>query len=148
MKVAKILWWTMLITFAVIFTIYNVRRDRKNERKYFEDLNLKLTGIVELVDLSYIPNGVGVVDVKIIESNKDFYDPRSNHEYYYCLIKNNKAEFYQQALYECAIGDTIKVDTRKRIFIIQNGAKRIKEDIVLMKYDKFFDYVRNKHQKF
>ena len=79
----------------IVVGIYNTIRENKKDKKYFSDLNLKLIGVVEAVDLSYTPNGFGVVKVNIIESNKEYYDPRKDLEYYYCIIKDRKAEFYQ-----------------------------------------------------
>src|SRR5258705_2137497 len=119
----QIKWFLLLALFAVAFGIYDAIRENEENKKYFRDLNLMLKGVVESVDLSYIPNGFGVVKVSIIESNKNFYDPRKDRKYYYCIIKDNQAEFYQYGLYDCKVGDTIEVNTRKRIFIIKNGAK-------------------------
>jgi hypothetical protein len=148
MKMTQIKWFMVLALFAFAIGICNTIKENKGDKKYFDELNLKLTGIVESVDLSYIPNGFGVAKVSIINSNRHYYDPRDDHEYYYCLIKNGKAEIYQSGLYECAIGDTINVNTRKRIFLIKNGVKEDIEDIVLSTYDKFYNYVRKNHQKF
>jgi len=144
----KTKWWWVAIILFLIFIIYDQIRISNYNKKYLINLNLVLTGIVESVDLSYIPNGFGVVKVNVIKSNINYYDPRNDHKYYYCLIKNSQAEFYQHALYECEIGDTIEVNTRERIFIIRNDGKRIQEEIILYDNDKFYDYVRQKHQKF
>lgn len=144
----KYRWYILAFIFILIVGVYSTVSQNNKDKKYFNDLNLKLTGIVESVDLSYIPNGFGVVKVGIIESNIDFYDPRNDLDYYYCIVKNKKAEFYQHGLYNCAIGDTIEVDTRKRSFLIRNGQKIDREDISLLKYNKFYEYVQKKHQKF
>jgi hypothetical protein len=148
----KIKWLIVLVLAVVAVGIYNTVREKKayekEEKKYFDDLNLYLKGVVESVDLTYLPNGFGVVKVNIIETNRNFYDPRKDRKFYYCLIKNNQAEFYQHAIYDCAVGDTIEVNTNKRTFLISNNNKRIFEEIMLYDYDRFFDYVRKKHQKF
>ena len=143
----QIKWFIVLALFAFAIGICNSIKENKEDKKYFDELNLKVTGVVESVDLTY-PGVFGVIKASILESNIDFYDPRKSRQYYYCLIKNKQVEFYQYDLYECAVGDTISVNTRRRSFLIKRGSKEIEKDIGLCHYGEFFDYVRKKHQKF
>jgi hypothetical protein len=148
----KIKWLIVLVLAVLAIGIFNTVRENtayeKEEKKYFNDLNLYLKGVVLAVDYKYPANGFGVVKVNIIETNRDFYDPRKDRNFYYCLIKNNQAEIYQHAIYDCAIGDTIEVNTNKRIFLIRNYNKKISEKIMLYDNEKFFDHIRKKYQKF
>jgi hypothetical protein len=144
----EIRWFILFAFVAIGFGVYNAVSSHNRQKNYFDKLDLRLTGVVESLDLSYLPNGFGVVKVKILQANKNFYDPRKDLKYYYCLIKNGYAEFYQHGLYNCEIGDTVDVNTRKRVFVIKNGSKTDVEDISLLMFDEFYDYVKKKHQKF
>ena len=135
-----------LILVTVSF-IYYITKDASDNKKYFNDLNLNLKGEVLATDVQNGFNGFGIVRVKIVESNINFYDPRGKSRNYYCIIKNGFAEIYQHGISECEIGDTITVDTKKREFkIFKKDGNNVISDIVLYTNDFFYKYLQ-KHQK-
>ena len=123
-------------------------KENKDQRDYLKDLGLVLTGKVESVDVPEPFNGFGIVNLSIIQTNKSFYDPRKDHKFYYCLIKNGQAEIYQFYVDPCQPGDIVKVNCNTGIFTIQKKDTTIERDIILYTNERFYDYVRKHHQKF
>ena len=123
--------------------------ETREASKYFDDLNLKLTGVIERIDEVVSSNGFDVVRVRIIHTNIDLYDPRKGRDYYYCIIRNNHAEFYQGDTRGCEPGDTLEVDTRKRLFLVHKGnAPALKKEMILYDNEWFFNYVEKHYQNF
>ncbi len=127
------------------YWIYGEIQQRKAERQYIEALNLHIQGVVRYVIVPDSYNGFGIVGVDIMNSNKTFVDTSAVVKY--CVIKNDKAEFYQLGAYNCNIGDTIQADADMKIFTIKKTTgETIVEDIVLYNNELFWKYVK-KHTR-
>jgi hypothetical protein len=126
--------------------IYGGMLEHKTTEKYLNSLGLQLTGTVSYVDAPANSNGFGIIGVRAIYSNKMIVDTAITTKY--CVIRNDSAEFYQIGAGDCVVGDTIEVDTNKRIFIIGKATGEIKtEDVVVYENEFFWKYVK-KHTKF
>lgn len=136
-----------LAGFLLVITLISC--ESREARKYFDDLNLKLTGKILYINHPPSANNFAVVGVSIIHTNIDLYDPRKGRDYYYCVIMNNQAEFYQGDTRECEIGDTIDVDTERRSFSVRKGnAPPQEKGMILYTNEQFYKYVRKHYQKF
>jgi hypothetical protein len=128
---------------------YHLWKESHDSKRYFDELDLKLKGEVLSVDIPGGYNGFAIVKVKVLETNKDYYDPRNDAKNYYCIIKNGLAEIYQLGLYECKPGDDVIVDTKRRIFTIQKpDGTNVVQDIILYTNEFFYKYIQKHHQKF
>ena len=137
-----------IISISIFFFLTNKRKDA-NERDFLTKLDLHLLGIVEDVDKVEGYNGTGVIRIKIINSNINDYDPRTINPFYYCIIKNGLAEIYDGNAQECNIGDTIEIDTQKKLLSWKNlGKENQKYTIWLNTRSSFYEYARKYHQKF
>lgn len=128
---------------------YHLWRESHDSKRYFDKLDLQLKGEVLSVDIPQGYNGFAIVKVKMLKTNKDYYDPRNDAKNYYCIIKNGLAEIYQPGVYKCEPGDNVTVDTRMRLFTIQkpDGTKDVQE-IILYTNEFFYKYIKKHHQKF
>jgi hypothetical protein len=118
-----------------------------DNKKYFNDLNLHLQGEVLAADAPNGFNGFGIVSVKTLESNINYYDPRGKSKNYYCIIKNGFAEIYQLGIRECEIGDIVTVDSKKREFTIyKKDGNKLVRNLTLYTNEFFYKYLQ-KHQK-
>lgn len=137
-----------IIIFIIAIICYECNEANKTER-YFTDLNLELKGEVLGVDIPSSSNGFAIVKVKVLETSRRYYDPRKDHRYYYCIIKDGLAEIYQSSGYKCEPGDTVTLDTWKKTFRIdkKDGSHEIL-GIILYKNEFFYKYVKERHQKF
>ena len=97
--------------------IYNEMQEHKAKEKYLNSLNLQLQGIVHYVYAPNSSNGFGIIGVDVLQTNRAIVDTSVLTKY--CIVKNNKAEFYQLGAKDCNLGDTIEADTDKRTFIIK-----------------------------
>jgi hypothetical protein len=140
-----------IVGFVIVTFLFSYDRwkESHDSNRYFDELNLQLKGKVLAIDIPQGYNGFGVVKVKILETNKDYYDPRNDARNYYCVIKDGIAEIYQHGVFNCQPGDVVIVDVKRRIFTIQkpNGATDI-QDIVLYTSEFFYKYIKKHHQKF
>lgn len=140
------------IVYFVIATFlfgYHLWKESHDSNRYFDELNLQLKGKVLSIDIPQGYNGFAIVKVKVLETNKDYYDSRKEAKNYYCVIKNGIAEIYQHGVFNCEPGDIVIVDTRRRLFTIQNsdGTNDV-QGILLTTSERFFKYVKKHHQKF
>jgi hypothetical protein len=149
MSVRKKWWFKPVIGFIIVTALffYSIAREASNNRTYFNDLNLTLKGEVLAADVPNGYNGFGILRVKILASNINYYDPRGKIKNYYCIIKNGIAEVYQHGISECESGDIVTVDARKREFTIyKKDGKNFVRDIVLYTNEFFYKYLQ-KYQK-
>ena len=137
----------LILLFLIPIILINMWNENSNEEKYFNDLDLKLTGIVKYIESPNGYNGFSIVGVDIVSSNKDQVDERVKGNNYYCFINKNKAELYQQIDGDL-IGDTIQVDTKTRIFKVFEKGQINTFPIRLYDNKSFFDYAQKKYQKF
>ena len=144
----------MFVFFAYVF--FDMNKTNKIEKKFLLDLNLQMTGVVKEVDKATGFRGRGVIDIKILNSNVDEYDPRNFSPIYYCIIKNGIAEVYDSNALYCDVGDTVLIDTKKKFFSYKNVLKlKQKYDMDIDGYgisvetnDDFYKYAKAHHQKF
>lgn len=137
------------IPVLIIFIIWKESSDAADQREYFSSLHINLKGVVTYVDAPNGFNAFGVVGLDLIQSNIKEFDQRNERGNYYCLIKNNKAEIYQWECRECAVGDTVLINTDNSLFEFY-GANHAKINLPLMLYDNrsFWEYVEKNYQKF
>lgn len=134
---------------CILFLYLSGKQTDKINRRLLEDLDLKLRGRVSNVDNVQGFNGTGIIDVVITHSNIEYYDPRGKEQYYYCIIKNGIAEFYDGNASQCSPGDIIEVDTKKKLFTIIGRSSQYQQySIFINTSESFYKYVREKHQKF
>lgn len=118
------------------------------DRTYLDKLNLHFTGVIKAIDRVNGSNGFDIVKVRIISTNKEYYDPRGQYKNYYCLIKNGYAELYQGTPLDCLIGDIVEVDTKKRIFTVHKPHGDEYEEILINNSDRYYEYLKKNHQNF
>jgi hypothetical protein len=117
------------------------------ERSYLGKLNLHLTGRIIDIDRVNGYNGFDIIKVKVLYTNKVYYDPRGKYENYYCIIKNGFAELYQDAI-NCSEGDTVDLNTDKMLFTIRKSSGN-KDEVIQINDDKrYYEYLKNNHQNF
>lgn len=142
----------VLIAFPLMVAlgIYEDHRDELYEDRYFTSLDLELTGVVQYVDAPSSSNNFGIVGVEVLSTNKLHVDQRDSLQYYYCLVKNGKAELYQSAVSSIRKGDTLKVDAPNRLLSIRhtNGKEPDTTSLELYDNDFFWKYVKKHYQKF
>lgn len=100
------------LVFVIIPAIYGEWQQYKAEEDYFNNLHLKLTGVVQYIEKANGYNGFGIIGVRVLSSNTSHYDQRSTPPYY-CLVKGDSAEIYCSII-ESYVGDTVNIDTDKR----------------------------------
>ncbi len=134
---------------GLIFLFVLAACESKEQREYFDSLDLKLSGTIQSIDMPYGFNDFGILKVSIISSNISWYDPRKKLDHYYCIIKNNLAEIYQFDLNNCDIGDTIEVNTLNRLFLVhKKNSILLYKRLALSNDELFFKYIRKHHQDF
>jgi hypothetical protein len=136
------------IPFIVYQTCTDLRKEESINKIALNDLNLHLVGVVTNVDKLNGYNGTGVIDLKILNSNIQEYDPRPN-QFYYCIIKNGIAEVYDGLTDYLFEGDTVCINTEKRTIVRKSMVKEKLEGTIWVNSNKgFYDYIKKYHQKF
>ncbi len=105
------------------------------------DLNLQLTGVVDKViegGSSY--HGYGIIRLKIIHSSVDYYDPRSKLDFYYCMIKNGRAEIYDHTVGPKV--DTVYIDTRREIMSYMEDGSKVEGSIGISTDEGYYDFIK------
>lgn len=118
----------------------------------FSGVNIKMKGVVYFVDGSVNKgnfHGRGITRINILVSNTKSYDPRNIQLNYYCIIKNNKAELYDNHVRNTSVGDTIEIDTNEKTIKWLNSNKSNQIYDLSNGEVSFFDYIiQNKLQGF
>jgi len=135
-----------LIFVSIGLFYFNWNRNRLN-RLAFENLNLQIIGVVYKIDKVKGYNGFGVANLKVLKSNVKMYDPRSKNEYYYCMLKNDRAEIYDIHVRAMSLGDTIKIDTKNKVIFYVNEGRTEEGTIIVNTDDSFYNYIKKHHQK-
>jgi len=127
---------------GIIFISLENKRQNKIDRVCLEDLNLQLVGVVDTIEEGRNYHGYGIIRVKIINSNIQEYDPRSQQEFYFCIIKNGIAEIYTHTFVTKV--DTITINTKGKIIsYIKNGRKE--EGSISINANKdYYNYIKQK----
>jgi hypothetical protein len=113
------------------------------QKKLVTDLHLKMRGVI--VSKELVPNckGYGVVKVKVLDSNIEYYNPAIPP--YYCKINATDAHFFAQVTnvnVKAQLGDTVFVDTdSSRVYTI-NGEFSFGTDLI--QYDPFWKKIKGK----
>ncbi|TXK74419.1 hypothetical protein [Mesonia sp. K4-1] len=108
--------------------------------------NLKFLGKVTKVkeQLGHF-HGMGILQVNMVKSNIEYYDPRKKQANYYCIIKDTIAEFYVKGVSDIKPNDTIYVDISKEKSEVFNLSRDFARRLSLMVYPRsFFDYIKRK----
>ena len=130
----------------LIFFFVSGKQSNKINKIGLSKANLIFSGIVTDVDEVQGYNGYGIIKMKIISSNIKEYDPRDSIEFYYCLIKHGRAEVYGHA-FTNMIGDTLNIDTQKRLMSIGSKGNESDEGSISINPDKnYYQYIRNKSE--
>ncbi len=138
---------TIFIMFLLvtIFFFYKIASDKNGNDEYFENLNLKMVAVItDEPDCTNGYNGFCVLDLHVLQSNIKYYDLRNKADYYYGIIKNDKAEIYQEGVRGfCKKGDTIFIDSKDKTFHYKGGWA----PMILYHNAFFYDYIAKYHQK-
>ena len=127
---------------GIIFISLENKRQNKIDRVCLEDLNLQLVGVVDTLEEGRNYHGYGIIRVKIINSNIQEYDPRSQQEFYFCIIKNGIAEIYTHTFVTKV--DTITINTKGKIIsYIKNGRKE-QGSISINANKDYYNYIKQK----
>jgi len=127
---------------GIIFISLENKRQNKIDRVCLEDLNLQLVGVVDTIEEGRNYHGYGIIRVKIINSNIQEYDPRSQQEFYFCIIKNGIAEIYTHTFVTKV--DTITINTKGKIIsYIKNGRKE-QGSISINANKDYYNYIKQK----
>lgn len=132
---------------AITFYIDSLDKN-KVHKTAFEDLKLHLTGVV--YDIDPVENGYyhgfGIIRVKIICSDIKEYDQSQSKNYFYCTIKDGRAEIYDHPG-QIFIGDTLSINTQKGIMsVTRKGIVVAKGDISICSIDGYYEYI-NQHKQ-
>jgi hypothetical protein len=131
------------IAAVLALVIYLQTRESDLNKRYFNELGLILKGVVLHTDVRNGHNGFGIIRLHVLESNKPYYDPRKQPDYFYAVIHGDSAEIYQGSAASCEPGDTIRLNTLTRDFIInKTSGESVRRDMVLYANESFYKHVR------
>ncbi len=127
---------------GIIFISLENKRQNKIDKDCLEDLNLQLVGVVDTIDEGRNYHGYGIIRVKIIYSNIQEYDPRTQHEFYFCIIKNGFAEIYTHTFVTKV--DTITINTKRKIISYTKNGKKEEGSISINANQDYYNYIKQK----
>jgi hypothetical protein len=141
----------ILFILGIIYIFYSFYKDtiNKNEvdKRGLEDLNLQLVGVVDSVTEITGYNNYGIIQIRILQSNISLYDPRTTQKFYYCFIRNGKAEIYDHTFDTCK-GDTITINTKTKLRSDKNKSKNTGEgSITINRNEGYYDYINGYHAR-
>lgn len=120
----------ILIVMAVYLSITYTYQQKIN--RHLETVEISFSGVV--TKSSRMPNHYDLLLVDVAEATPTDYDVRGTEDFYFCVIKDNKAEFVLRAFqYQLEIGDSISV-IPKPIRLVNHTKNRIDE----VKISSFF----------
>ena len=123
--------------------------ESKTEREYLDSLRLEFRGVIQFMETPNNFNGFSVMNVSVIHSSIARYDQRETLDCYYCVILDGGAQFYPGDIRECAIGDTIEVNTSKRLFLVhKTNGDILKKEMIFYTNEQFYRYVRKHYKDF
>lgn len=111
----------------------------------FSGLDLNMTGVVTFVNKDVRGgnfHGRGIFRINILNSNIDYYDPRDIQKNYYCVIKDGKAEVYDNHVFEMEIGDTVQIDTKEQLIKWLNKSADGRMYSISVGEVSFFSYIK------
>ncbi|MEC5395954.1 hypothetical protein [Bergeyella sp. RCAD1439] len=106
--------------------------------------SLKMKGVVSYInkDIGNGYHGRGIIGLNLLETNINFYDPSQKQDNYYCIIKKNRAEVYDNNLRDMHIGDTIFIDTKTQIISWTNKNDEKFEYSISIGEPSFFKFIK------
>jgi hypothetical protein len=123
--------------------------ESKKEREYLDSLGLEFRGVIQFMETPDNFNGFSVMNVSVIHSNIVKYDKREMLDCYYCVILGGSAQFYPGDIRECDIGDTIEVNTSKRLFLVHKiNGEILKKEMIFYTNEQFYRYVQKHYKNF
>jgi len=134
MKPRKISLFLIPILCLVVYFIMTTESNDEDryEETYFKNLNLHLIGIIKDVKITNT-NDCGILYIKILNSNINHYDPRKKEKYYYCVIKDYKAEILQDDIREFRKNDSVIIDSHTRTLInYRQGVFNFKDNLNIL----------------
>lgn len=96
------------IYFVVIRPVLN---EGRRVDAYLKTLDLRFAGKVTNIKTS-TEHDFGLINIDLSSSNKEFVYPRDSIKFFFCLIKDRKAQIVQM-IGTLEIGDSIVIDTNK-----------------------------------
>ncbi len=135
-----------ILTVIVVISIIQLGNSSSNEEKadYLKSLQFEFSGIV--TEKKEVYSATGLVYVDIIHSTIPEYVQRSKNGYYYCIIKDNKAEIIE-TMDVAEVGDSIVVDGFKRIVTVYRARKKVVEkNMWVSDFDLFYKDVKKLHR--
>lgn len=136
-------WWKIFI-----LLLWLTACESKEQREYLDSLGLEFRGVILSMETN-IPssNGFSIMNVSVIHSNIERYDKRGILACYYCVIEDGYAQFYPGDIRECNIGDTIEVNTSKRLFLVRKtNGEILKKEMIFYDNELFYRYVRRHYR--
>ena len=134
MKPRKISLFLIPILCLVVYFIMTTESNDEDryEETYFKNLNLHLIGIIKDVKITNT-NDCGILYIKILNSNINHYDHRKKEKYYYCVIKDYKAEILQDDIREFRKNDSVIIDSHTRTLInYRQGVFNFKDNLNIL----------------
>jgi len=119
------------MTYIYFFGIRPDIQEKEYSDIYFQNLNLRLSGIVE--EKQIVTNDAGMIYINVLKSNIHSYDIRNSGKYYYCVIKDNKAEIIEGGLSSIEIGDSIIIDSYSKSFSVYRNGKLVEESALYVR---------------
>lgn len=141
---------TIVIAFISIVIVvisgvlyHNSLNDLEKEA-YLKALSFKFSGVITGKKELYSSTGLIYVDMKA--STVSHYTQRSQNGYYYCILKDDKAEIIE-TMDLAEIGDSIVVDGFNHLVTIygEDGKKKEKK-IWVSDFDLFYRQIKKHHK--
>lgn len=128
---------------SAIFIIRNTQNNRL--KAYLENFNCYFSGVV--IDKKVIDPDWGIVSLELDSSTVEVYDVRDSSPFYYCVIKEEKAEIIEYGLSDLYIGDSIIVDGIKdEITIYRKGNMIDNRKLFVLTEKMWLKKVREAHK--
>jgi len=105
----------------ICLSMYKFKAERANSDRYFNKNKFELTGIIVGKKAAESGHDAGMLRVKIISSNRSYYDIRSTHKPYYCVIRKGEAELIESGLCMIQTLDSVVVSSKDEICIYRKG---------------------------
>lgn len=141
--IISVMGFLLLLLFLYIGHTY----ENNIQKTALKGLDLQLSGVIDSVSKFNGYNGFGIIDLRILSSNMKYYDPRNEKKNYYCIIKNFRAEIYDGHADEMYTGDTIHIDTGKKLISWRKGKENF-QYIIWVNTDKTFNEIIKKHTRY
>jgi hypothetical protein len=126
------------VTFLIGVSVWHQCRESILQKKLVSDLHLSLTGVILSKNMPKQCKGLGIIRLRVIDSNIKQYNQRGN-EPYYAFIQDDKALIFTGCSV-AKIGDTIIVNTDLETVV--NLAGQYSFDTKLVQHEPFWDAVR------